>query len=244
MGIALALALHLVPIGLVLVKARFPTLLASTIEPPTRTVIAASLLKLGKPLDPKQLPDRMAPRQRTAPQKELVASREEPKKSIPDAGAPQPNTKSSDIQRLITKSDPFAEDGGKDHAQVGHPDGVEEGTETDPSKVRAGDMYATKLAQFLRSRWTFPSIISQGEANRLCTTFQVSMSPRMVIWHLKEAAVHKSGNDLFDDSARSVLQKLLDDRTPLPDPPDTVADSFRGRTVNIVMQGGGGAKCD
>jgi hypothetical protein len=56
--------------------------------------------------------------------------------------------------------------------------------------------------------------------------------------------VRKSGNDLFDDSAREVLQKLLDDRTPLPDPPDAVADSYRGRSVNIVMPGGGGAKCD
>jgi hypothetical protein len=56
--------------------------------------------------------------------------------------------------------------------------------------------------------------------------------------------VRKSGNDLFDDSAREVLQKLLDGNTPLPDPPDSVADTYRGRTVNITMQGGGGAKCD
>ncbi len=66
----------------------------------------------------------------------------------------------------------------------------------------------------------------------------------MVIWHVREQAVHKSGNELFDDSARSVLQKLLDDRTALPDPPDAVADQYRGRTVNIVMPGGQGAKCD
>ncbi len=244
MGIALAIALHLVPVGLVFVKAKFPTFLPTSVEPPARTVIAATMLKLGKPLDPKQLPDRLVPRARVAPQKEVVASREEPKKPVVDAGVPPPNTKNADIQRLITKSEPFAEDGGKEHPQIGHPEGVAEGTETDPSKVHAGDLYATKLAQFLRTRWTFPSIISEGEAARLCTTFQVSVSPRMVIWHLKEQAVRKSGNELFDDSARAVLQKLLDDRTPLPDPPEAVADAFRGRTVNIVMQGGGGAKCD
>jgi len=245
MGIALALALHLLPVGLIVLKAKFPTILPTEVAPPARSVVAASLLKLGKPLDPKQLPDRLVPRARTAPHKEVVASRDEPKKPNPDAGPPPPpDTKASDIQRLIAKTDPFAEDAGKDRPQTGHAEGVEGGTETDPSKVHAGDMYATKLSEFLHPRWTFPSVISQGEANKLCTILQVSVSPRMVIWHLRQAPVRKSGNDLFDDSAREVLQKLLDDRTPLPDPPDAVADSYRGRTVNIVMPGGGGAKCD
>jgi TonB C terminal len=106
-----------------------------------------------------------------------------------------------------------------------------------------GDMYATKVAQFLRSRWTMPSAISKGEERNLCATFQVSVSSRMVIWHLKQEAIRKSGNDLFDESARETLQKLLDDRTPLPDPPDALADAFRGRTMNITMQGEG-ARCD
>ncbi len=243
-GIALALALHLIPVGLIFIKAKFPTILPTEVEPPTKSVIAASMLKLGKPLDPKQLPDRLIPRARTAPHKEVVASREESHKN-PDAGAPPPpDTKNSDIQRLISKTDPFAEDGGKDRPQVGHPAGVEAGTETDPNKVHAGDLYATKLSEFIHPRWNFPTVISQGEANRLCSIFQVAVSPRMIIWHLRQSPVRKSGNDLFDDSARATLQKLLDDRTPLPDPPESVADSYRGRTVNIVMPGGGGAKCD
>jgi hypothetical protein len=243
-GIALAVALHLIPVGLVFIKAKFPTILPAEVEPPAKSVIAATMLKLGKPLDPKQLPDRLIPRARTAPHKEVVASREEAKK-IPDAGAPPPpDTKNSDIQRLISKTDPFAEDGGKDRPAVGHALGVEAGTETDPNKVHAGDLYATKLSEFIHPRWNFPTVISQGEANRLCSVFQVSVSPRMVIWHLRQSPIRKSGNELFDDSARATLQKLLDDRTPLPDPPDSVADSYRGRTVNIVMPGGGGAKCD
>ena len=243
-GVALAVALHLIPVGLIVLKAKFPTILPSTVEPATRTVIAATMLKLGKPLDPNQLPDRLVPRARTAPHKEAVVSREEAKK-IPDAGPPPtPDTKASDIQKLIAKSDPFAEDGGKDHPEVGHPQGVEAGTESDPSKVHAGDLYATKLSEFLHPRWSFPTVISQGEANKLCSIFQVNISRTMVIWHLKAAPVRKSGNDLFDDSAREVLQKLLDGNTPLPDPPDSVGDSYRGRTVNIVMPGGAGAKCN
>lgn len=246
MGVALAIALHAIPIALIFIKAAYPHVLDSTLEPPTRTVVAATLLKLGKPIDPSKLPDRLVPRARTAPQHETVASREEPKKT-PDAGPPPPpNTQNSDIQRLISKSDPFAEDGGKDRPEEGHASGVEGGTETDPSKVRAGDMYGAKLGIFLHDRWVFPTVISQGEANRLCVVYQVAISNRMIVWHVKETPVKKSGNDLFDDSAREMLQKLLDGRTPLPEPPPEVADIYKGRTINIQLAGdahGDSSKC-
>jgi TonB C terminal len=238
MGIALAVALHAIPIALIFIKAAFPSVLDSTEEPVAKPVIAATLLKLGKPVDPKKLPDRMVPQARTAPQHEAVASRDDPKKHDPDAGAPPPpNTQASDIQRLISKSDPFAEDGGKSRPEQGFAEGVEGGTETDPSKVHAGDMYAAKLAQFFHDRWTVPSVISQGEANRLCVTYQVNISPRMQVWHLKNDPVRKSGNELFDDSAKEMLQNLLDRATALPEPPPEVADSYRGRTVAITLAG-------
>jgi len=246
-GVAIAVALHLVPVGLIFLKAKFPTVLATTVEPPARTVIAASLLKLGKPLDPKQLPDRLIPQARTAPHKEVIASREDPKKRIPDAGAPPPpDTKDSDIKKLISKTDPFAEDAGRTRPEVGRAEGVEGGTETDPSKVHAGDMYTAKLIQFFHDRWQIPSVISQGEAARLCVSFQVSITPRMQIWHLRSEAVKKSGNELFDDSAREMLQKLLDDRTALPEPPAEVQDMYRGKALSIALSGAthGEGKCN
>jgi hypothetical protein len=211
-----------------------------------KPIVAASLLKLGKPLDPSKLPDRLVPRARTAPQKDTVASREDPaKKHDQDAGPPQPNTQQSDISRLIAKSDPFAEDGGKDRPVEGHPEGIEGGTETDPNKVHAGDMYAAKLGAFFHDRWVFPTVISQGEANRLCVAFQISIGPRMTIWHLRTDPTRKSGNDLFDDSAREMLQKVLDDHTPLPEPPPEAADTYRGKTISILLSGDahGGSKC-
>ncbi len=236
-GVALAIALHAIPIALVFIKAAYPHVLESTEEPVAKPVVAATLLKLGQPLDPKKLPDRLVPRARTAPQHETVASREEPKKSPVDAGPPVPNAQPSDLQRLIAKSDPFAEDGGKERPEEGHPGGVEGGTETDPNKVRAGDMYAAKLGAFLHDRWQFPTVISQGEANRLCVIFQVAISPRMQIWHMRESPLKKSGNDLFDDSAREMLQKLMDERTALPEPPPEVSDIYRGRTIAITLAG-------
>lgn len=248
-GVAITLAIHAIPIAVLLLKAAFPNVDPKTEEPiVTRPVIAASLLKLGKPFDPSKLPDRLVPQARTAPKQDVLASREDPlkKHDLPDAGPPPPNTKDSDITKLIAKTDPFAEDGGKARPEEGRPEGIEGGTETDPSKVHAGDMYAAKLGQFLHDRWQYPTVISQGEANRLCVVLQVSVGPRMTLWHLRADPVKKSGNDLFDDSAREMLQKLLDDHVALPEPPDEVADQYRGRTVNLLLAGdshGDSSKC-
>jgi hypothetical protein len=248
MGLAVTIALHALPIAFVILAARFPWVRAAPPEPVVPLpVIAASLLKLGKPLDPSKLPDRLVPLARTAPQHQVAASREEPpKKPEADAGPPPPNTQPSDIQRLIDKSQPFAEDAGKARPEEGNPNGVAGGTETDPNKVHAGDMYAAKLGAFLHDRWQYPTVISQGEANRLCVIFQVNVGPRMVIWHLRSSAVKGSGNDLFDDSAREMLQKLVDDHVPLPEPPPEVADQYRGKTVNFALAGdlhGDTSKC-
>lgn len=238
-GVCLAIALHALPVALVALNVIFPTH-DDVAEPgPARPVIAASLLKLGKPMDPKRLPDRFVPRAPTAPKpKDTVASREDPNVKKPDAGVPPPpDAKDSDLANLIKKTDPFAEDAGQVKPEEGHAAGLAEGTQTDPNKVKAGDMYAAQLGKFLRDRWQIPTVISQGEASKLCATFQISIGPRMVIWHVRPEPIRKSSNELFDDSARSMLQKLLDDRASLPEPPPEVADSFRGRTVNIQLAG-------
>ncbi|WP_394848833.1 TonB C-terminal domain-containing protein [Pendulispora brunnea] len=246
LGIALAIALHAIPIAAIILKAMYPSLGEEEKPLVEKPVVAASLLKLGKPMDPLKLPDRIVPRARTAPKHEIVASREEKKKDIPDAGPPPPLAQESDITRLVNKSDPFAEDAGKDRPEEGHAAGVKEGQETDPNKVRAGDMYGALLGNFFHERWAIPTVISQGEANKLCVTFQISIDRRMSIWHMRSEPVRKSGNDLFDDSARSMLQKLLDDRTPLPEPPPEVAEQYRGRALNVGLTGnphGDSSKC-
>jgi hypothetical protein len=202
-----------------------------------RPVIAASLLKLGKPLDPRKLPDRFVPHQRTAPKHEIIASREEPAHKTPDAGLPPlPPSEESDVVRTADKVEPFAENV-KDRPEEGRAGGVREGNEPDPDKVRSGDEYAAKLSQWLHDRWQYPTIISQGEANRLCVTFRVNLNTRMAVWAVRSEPEKSSGNDLFDDSARSMLQKLKDDQTPLPEPPPEVADRYRNHKLNLVLSG-------
>ncbi|MEO8801257.1 MAG: TonB C-terminal domain-containing protein [Polyangiaceae bacterium] len=234
-GIALAIALHALPIAVLAIKAAYPSNDAPEQSLVAKPVIAASLLKLGKPLDPKKLPDRIAPVKSTTNIKDPVASQNDPTHDKPDAGPPPPNAELSDLQKLMNKTDPFAEDAGKPRVEEGFANGSDAGVETDPSKVHAGDLYASQLDAFLRTRWNIPSVISQGDENRLCVQYQINISPRMVVWHMNVAPTKKSGNDLYDDSARGTLQKLLDDRTPLPDPPAEIAELYRGRTVIINM---------
>jgi hypothetical protein len=92
---------------------------------------------------------------------------------------------------------------------------------------RARD-YDDELADFFRRHGS----VSAGE---LCATFQVNVSPRLIIWHVRAAATHASGDDRFDDAMRDMLQKLRDEHTPLPDPPADVAESIRGHTVNLTF---------
>ncbi len=240
-GIVLAVALHVGPAGVLLYKKAFPSAPSADEDKPlvSRPVVQASLLKLGKPLDPKKLPDRFVPQQRTAPKKAITASQDDPGKK-PDAGPPPPNAADSDLTNLVAKSDPFAEDAGRQRPEEGHPGGIDGGTETDPNKVRAGDMYATQLGQFFEQRLTVPSVISIGEERRLCAVFEINLNRSMVIWHVRNAPVKTSGNELFDDAARSMLLKLLDDKTALPQPPKEVDEQYRGRRIAIVVTGRNG----
>jgi hypothetical protein len=205
----------------------------------SRPVVQASLLKLGKPVDPKKLPDRLVPQQRTAPKKQINASQDDPGKKQ-DAGPPPPNAADSDLLNLANKSDPFAEDAGKTRPEEGHASGIDGGTETDPSKVRAGDMYATQLGQFFGQHLNVPSVISVGDERRLCAIYEINVGKNMVIWHVRNSAVKGSGNELFDDAARSMLLKLLEDKAPLPQPPKEVDELYRGRRIQIVVTGRNG----
>ena len=114
------------------------------------------------------------------------------------------------------------------------------GTETDPSKVRAGDMYATQLGGFFGQRLTVPSVISVGDERRLCAIYEININRAMVLWYVRSAPVKSSGNELFDDAARSMLSKLLEDKTALPQPPKEVDEMYRGRRVQIVVTGRNG----
>jgi hypothetical protein len=238
LGLALTVALHALPVAALVLSVVLPKASVDDDQPiVAKPIIAASLLKLGKPIDPTKLPDRVVPQQRTAPKKDLVASREDPLKKHPDAGTPPPNTQDSDIQRLINKSDPFAEDAGKTRPEEGSKDGSDAGM---ANKARAGDEYAAKLGKWFQDRWNVPGFITQGEANKLCVTYRVQINRDMTLFYVASHAARPSGNEHFDESAHEMLQKILDKREALPTPPPELDPVFRGRSVELVLSGASG----
>lgn len=248
LGVVVAAALHVLAVGPFVAKAVWPSKATEEEKPlVARPVVQATLLKLGTPIDPKKLPDRVVPQQKTAPKKQITASKEDPPVKKKDAGAePPPNTKDSDLTNLANKNDLFAEDAGKSRPEEGHAAGVDGGTETDPNKVHAGDAYFAQLGKFIADRHQLPSVITVGQARSLCAVFQVNINRNMIIWHVKQTPVQSSGNELFDDAARNTLLKLLDDKVALPQPSKEADELVRGRTLNLVILGdphGDGKRC-
>ena len=95
-------------------------------------------------------------------------------------------------------------------------------------EVEAPSPYEATLAQLFREQGPLPSA-------RGCVIYRVSIAPRMIIWHFFEPPIRTSGSDEVDAWARTVLQKLLDNQTPLPAPPPDKDGVFRGRNVDLRM---------
>jgi hypothetical protein len=111
-------------------------------------------------------------------------------------------------------------------------DGTSRSADIDQPRSEA---YAAQLGRFFRQRWQVPTSVSAADAQHLCVTFQANVTRALVIWHVRSEPTKPSGNAHFDASARTMLEKLMEDRTPLPDPPPEVADMFRGRTIRFSL---------
>ncbi|HEY8074883.1 MAG TPA: TonB C-terminal domain-containing protein [Labilithrix sp.] len=237
-GVVGAVLLHFVVVAPFVVKAIFPSARSGEDERPpiAAPYVEANLLKLGRPVNPAKLPDRFIPKKNLAPKKERVASREDPSKEHPDAGAPPPpDAEDSDIKKLITNSNLTSLDAGSSPLE-GHADGVDGGTEMDRSKVHPGLVYPGMLRAFLHQKWVLPSVISVGEASKLCVPVSIATTRDMKIWNVSVNGT--SGNQLFDDSVRSLLYQLRDSGAQLPQPPADEAERFRQRSIPLSLCGG------
>ena len=71
-----------------------------------------------------------------------------------------------------------------------------------------GDMYAAILGKFFHDRWQYPTVISQGEANRLCTVFRIRTDGRMRIWNVRATPTKASGNPTSASSSANIHLRL------------------------------------
>jgi hypothetical protein len=189
---------------------------------PDDHVVEARFVKLGKPMDPRKIPNRKVPVKTTAPQPGVAVSKEmePPKVKKPDAGPPPPKAEENKLLHLGDRAQAFAEIAQKQEEE-GDPQGLEEGTETE---ARAGDLYRGLLVNFFRRGWTIPTTL--GDTSKLTVRARVEITADL---HVGEhEIVRSSGDALFDQSVEDRFNELRSLGTTLPEPPPEVRSQFSG----------------
>ncbi|WP_437600655.1 TonB C-terminal domain-containing protein [Sorangium sp. So ce590] len=188
------------------------------------------LLKLGGKRDKMKLPDRWV-RQTPKPrveQKAFVspdAGKTEkdippPEVKVADAGTAPPPPDAEIAKQVDTELEPKTDAGEVANVdQEGHQDGVAEGTETDPLKARAVDLYLARIAGWFSSRFR---VSGSGLPPEELTKHK----PRAVIvlsdGQMVSYTLTPSGNAIFDAAARATLEGAKGQA--LPPPPENYPD--------------------
>lgn len=197
----------------------------------------APLLKFGGTPDPSRLPDRAAePVQKARAEEKTFVSTQAGKeaKDIPEE--PKPLAKAeekapppdAEITKQVDTPLPAPPDAPKTPANIpekGHQDGVKEGTETDPLKARAVDLYRARIISWFSRRFRVSgSGLSADELRKYRVSAIVELSDSRGI---VSYSIVPSGNSAFDAAARSALESTKGQS--LPPPPEDYPEAVQSR---------------
>ncbi len=184
--------------------------------PPPPSYVVAKLLRLGKPKNPRFLPDKIVPQPATRKEEGVDLSADandapSQKKKHPTEDAPI----SDKLRHSLNKADLLAE-AQREVEGEGSPDGVAGGTATEAS---GGDPYITKIADLWNRTWSLPAIIPREEARKLYVLLVLRIEANgKIIFPL--SFDRTSGNAHFDNSIIAAWQGI--NQIPVP-PPDRFA---------------------
>lgn len=194
----------------------------------------APLLKLGTRRQPGKLPDRwLAPR---PVERAAAAAFPSPNaKAMPDAipsvhvadGGQKPPSPDAD---LVKRSDLIASvpDTGPGPVSnvLGAPDGVKEGTETDPLKAHAVSLYRAKLEAWFKARFRIRGKIPFDALKDLRASADVSIAADRTVGGF--TIPRSSGNETFDAELRAALESAKGAELPPPPPmyPDVLGETL------------------
>ncbi|WP_437877099.1 TonB C-terminal domain-containing protein [Sorangium sp. So ce513] len=188
------------------------------------------LLKLGGKRDRMKLPDRwvrQAPKPRVEQKAFVSPTAGKTEKDIPppeikvaDAGTAPPPPDAEVAKQVDIELPPQTDAGEVANVdQEGHADGVKEGTETDPLKARAVDLYLARIASWFSSRFR---VSGSGLPPEELTKHR----PRAVIvlsdGQMVSYTLTPSGNPVFDAAAQATLEGAKGQA--LPPPPENYPD--------------------
>lgn len=217
--------------ALVIVGAVMATQMTNAAAPPKdyieEEIIEARLVQLGKPPDPKKLPQRQVPRKTTAPKDSVAVSKDEnPEKPKEKKKEEPPEEAEEDLlTRLGDRAQMFSEIADQAERE-GDPEGDPDGTETE---AQEGDKYAGQLTSFFKRGWTIPTTLK--DTSKLVTVATVLITTDLHVGPHK--IVKSSGQPLFDQSVEDRFNQLRAQGTTLPEPPPEVARKFLGQTITV-----------
>lgn len=216
---------------------------AHSAQPPAfekEDVVEARFVQLGKEPDPDRLPEREVPIKESAPPEDVIPVAEEaPQKPPPEPEKEKPKPKEKEekppepdfLNRLQDRAQAFAEIA-KRAEREGSPDGIAEG---DAKIARAGDVYRGKLYLYFRRGWRVPNVLEEEERRKLATVVDIQIGRDLRV--LSYRIVDKSGDGLFDQSVTERMEDAVQSRTPIPPPPEEIADQYLGQTIRLRMLG-------
>jgi TonB C terminal len=197
----------------------------------------APLLKLGGKPDRSRLPDRWVRQKPVARAEEKAfastkAGKTEedippPDTKIADAGTAPPPPDAAMAREVDTPITAPTDAGSPANVDtLGSSDGVKEGTETDPLKGRAVDLYRQRIIGWFASRFKVSgSGLSAADLARYKVSATVELSPDR---HVTDYSITPSGNAVFDAAARAALEGAKGNQIPPPPEnyPDVVQSSI------------------
>lgn len=206
------------------------------------------LLKLGSKKVKAKLPDmwtKQAPVKRfeesSAPSEKAQKTPEAiptTRLAKPDAEAPPPDAAiAKEVDQPLTDAAPPKE--AANLPTEGAADGVKEGTETDPLKARAVNLYKAKLMAWFQARFQRPTDLPCDVVRGLSANAQIVVSADRTIqsYTLGKA----SDNAVFDGRVKASLDSMVGQELPPPPPlysdlkPDAVlTPTFSGKTAPCV----------
>ena len=84
----------------------------------------------------------------------------------------------------------------------------------------------------LRAHWQPPAGVDAAQLSRLCVVTRVWTTSMLHVWKVAATPTKSSGNPAFDESIRASLERLVDEKEPLPTPASV--DLNRGMRNAIV----------
>ncbi len=200
--------------------------------------VEARLLKWGEIKDKDALPDRIVPALPTAPDEVLALDRNEnkpePEKKV-DKPKRQVGAVTDDkLRQVFDNARAFAEIQ-DDYIPEGHPDGVPDGDVTDPALASMGATYGRRITRLIQERLIVPTLISEGQKNKLKAKILLKFDIDMTIVSLK--FIKKSGNAMFDDAIQNAIDRVRLEVRNLPTPPEAIAPTVFGGGIAIKIHG-------